>query len=145
MIVSYINQSPSDVFPGGTYRNYAQIYVPSESSIDWVFLNEEKIVEYDVTSTGYFKIVGLFISIPPLAEKKLTVSYTLNQKAKKGINNYQVIVQKQIGALNDDFIFEMKLSDNTVVTNQNFASLAKNNSVVYNSTLSTDRIFIRVY
>ena len=50
--------------------------------------------------------------------------------------------QKQIGLQNDDLTLEIDLPDNVTIIDKNFLAIAKSNSLVYNTTLLRDRIFI---
>ena len=69
------------------------------------------------------------------------ISYTLEKPIINRNGFYQLIIQKQIGYSNSDFILRMSIPDNIHVVNQNFAALVKNNQIIYNTSLSTDKIF----
>jgi len=140
--VSYTNTSAEGVFPGGTYKNYLQLYIPYNAHLKHVDVNGTRIQTFDIFSTGFFKIVGLLVSIPPQETKIVTLSYDLDEKVLTGENAYQIVLQKQIGAFNTDFSFEVHLPAGASITHQNFKSVAKNNSVFYNSSLSTNKIFV---
>jgi hypothetical protein len=100
------------------------------------------IVNSFFTKSGFFKILGMLLEVQPASSSYINVAYTLKTKAVTGQNTYQVVIQKQIGAFNSDFTFEVYFPNNMFITDQNFKSLAKNNAVGYNSSLSTDKIFV---
>ena len=140
--VLFANNSPSDQKPGGTYKNYFQLYLPHDSWVKSVSHNSKAINSFQEGSTNIFKTVGTFIEIPPGETFEVSVDYQLESPIINGANAYQIVIQKQIGSFNSDFFFEVQLPSNIFITNQNFKSLAKNHTVRYNSSLSTDRIFV---
>lgn len=139
---SFTNKSSSELFPGGTYKNYYQMYLPHNSDVTTLDIDGEEIHNFDESIYNGFKVVGVLINVKPKTTSVVTVTYTLDTKITTGSHNYQLVVQKQIGAFNDDFSFELRFPDNVFLTHQNFTSLAKKGSVVYNTDLSTDRIFV---
>ena len=142
LTITFTNKSATTQSPGGKYTNYFQLYLPHDANIESVDVDGVIIEDYDQTQSGYFKIIGTLIEVPPLSAAYINVTYTLNSRAVKGQNTYQVVVQKQIGAFNSDFSFEAYFPKNMIITDQNFKSLAKNNAVGYNSSLTTDKIFV---
>ncbi len=140
--LSYTNTSFPGVFPGGEYKNYLQVYIPFDAELTSVEINGIEQNALDISTSGLFKIVGLRVDTPPQESMLVAVSYNLKEPVKKGQNTYQLVMQKQIGAFNTDFSFEIHLPPSAKVTDKNFKSVAKNNSVFYNSSLSTNKIFI---
>ncbi len=140
--ISFTNSSAEGVFPGGPYKNYYQLYIPFNADIDYVEVNGNKIRDYDEANTGLFKVVGVYLEIEPKETSIVTVGYTLQDKAKSGENAYQIVLQKQLGSFNSDFSLEVVFPDSFLITDQNFKSVAKNNSVLYNSSLSTNKVFV---
>lgn len=139
--VSFKNESIQGVFPGGEYKNYFQLLIPTGAQVQKITQNESPITEYEEVESNY-KTVGFFLSIPPQKTTEVRITYRLPQRLKKGINTYQLVVQKQIGSKNSDFVLEILLPQNTTLTNQNFSPLVKDNRIFYNTSLNTDKIFI---
>lgn len=139
---SYTNNSVPDVFPGGTYKNYFQLYLPHDASIQQLQVNGKVIRNYDTSKTGTHRIIGTFVEIPPGETVIVTAEYRMKDVVRKGDNAYQIVLQKQIGAFNNEFSLEIQLPPGATITSQNFKSVAKNNTVFYNSTLSTNKIFV---
>ncbi|HLD26344.1 MAG TPA: DUF4012 domain-containing protein [Patescibacteria group bacterium] len=140
--LQFKNDSPGEIFPGGTYKNYFQIYLPRESSIKEITKNGTRIAIYDTRKTDHFTILGFYFEIPPLKTTHIQINYQLNSLLQKGNNTYQLVIQKQIGSLNNDISLEIQIPHSISVISKNFPALAKERRLVYNTTLSTDKIFV---
>lgn len=135
------NESQNNVFPGGRYQNYFQVYLPQNTLIKKITKNNVLIEEYDEKNLD-FKIVGFLLTVEPQQTVNLRLEYELEQTFKKGKGMYQLIVQKQIGSNNNDFGLNFSLAKNFYLLNQNFSPLVKDNQIVYNTNLVADKIFI---
>lgn len=142
LIIKFKNESLPSIFPGGDYKNYFQLYLPSLSEIIFVKKDEKMINDWEVKLEDEFKILSFFFFIPSSSSSEIKIGYRLKKSLNKGRNVYQLIVQKQIGSLNNDFILEIFFPKNIYILNQNFSALAKNQSLVYNTNLLTDKIFL---
>jgi hypothetical protein len=138
--VTFINKSLNDVFPGGPYKNYFQILLPTESVVQEVRLEDVQLTSYD-SETGKHKMIGFLVEVLPQEKKTLSITYTSLTRFKQGKATYQLVLQKQIGALSHDVHFSLRLPDNMNLLNTNFSPLVKNNLILYNTDLSTDRVF----
>lgn len=139
--INFINNSQSDTFPGGYYKNYFQLYLPKDVTIEKVFYNSKEISTAQINQQDQFTTVSYYLEIPPKNSAVLQVNYTLLKKLDLGKNLYQLILQKQIGSDNNDFVMELNVAKNISVTDNNFAALAKEGGMIYNTSLSNDRIF----
>jgi hypothetical protein len=139
--ISFKNDSPAEIFPGGTYKNFFQTYLPKDSTITQVTKDGVLVDNYKEENEGQFNIVSLYFEIPPKKIAEIKLAYHLKEKLSKGKNIYQLVIQKQIGSDNNDLILEFYFPKNVYIINRNFSSLAKDNSLIYNTNLSTDRIF----
>lgn len=138
--ITYANNSLSDVFPGGNYKNYFQIVLPTDSVVTGVQIDKQQLSFYD-SATEKQKTIGFLVEILPQQKKTVSLSYTSSIKFKKGKATYQLVLQKQIGALSHDVHFSLSLPKNMNLLNTNFSPLVKNNLILYNTDLSTDRVF----
>jgi hypothetical protein len=86
-------------------------------------------------------MVGFLIEIPPQGKKTISITYTSSIRFKPGKATYQLVLQKQIGALSHDVHFSLQLPSDMNLLNTNFSPLVKNNLILYNTDLSTDRVF----
>ena len=139
---TFINNSSSNIYPGGPYKNYHQIYLPRKAIIKTVFLDSDQINDYEVNNINQFKIVSLLAEIPPQKTRTVRIEYDLKLPDYDGKILHQLVVQKQIGALNNDFVLEYNFDEGIQLVRRNFTALAKGNSLIYNTTLSNDRIFL---
>lgn len=138
--IQFRNESPAEVFPGGTYKNYFQIMLPLNSSVKRITKDGVLVEDFDETDTR-FRNLGFYFELPPKSTSEIKIEYALNKQLKTGQGIYQLIVQKQIGSPNSDYVFELDLSKNMYIINQNFKPLVKDKSLVYNTSLSADKIF----
>ena len=138
--ITYTNNSLSDVFPGGNYKNYFQVLLPADSLVTGVQIDGQQIGSYD-SETGKHRTIGFLIEIPPQTKKTLSLTYTSSIRFKKGKATYQLVLQKQIGALSQDVHFSLSLPSNINLLNTNFSPLVKNSLILYNTDLSIDRVF----
>lgn len=139
--LTFKNDSPTEIFPGGTYKNYFQVFLPKNSLVKQVTKNGVLVENYEERDENQFKIVAFYFEVPPQKTAEIKINYLLREKITKGRNIYQLVIQKQIGSANNDLILEFYFPKNIFVINQNFSTLAKENSLIYNTSLSTDRIF----
>jgi len=145
LTVVFRNESAENVFPGGVYKNYFQIYLPINTVIENVTSNGVLIDSEFITDrveNNMFRVVGFLIKVPPKSSTEIKINYQLKNHFKKGKGIYQLIIQKQIGSANNDLVMETTLSKNYHLLNQNFIPLVKDNQILYNTYLSTDKIFI---
>lgn len=140
--LEYQNNSPSLVFPGGIYRNYLQILLPQSAQLEKITKDGILIENFDLDEVNnYFKRIGFYFEIYPQKKVIIKLDYQLLKNLNKGKNIYQLIVQKQIGSQNYDFILNLSLAKNITIINQNFKPLVNKNNFVYNTILDSDKIF----
>lgn len=139
-VIKFKNDAPNEVFPGGLYHNYFQVLLPQKARL--IGAQRDGILIDDVKETdGALKTVGFIIDVPPKKSVEIKIDYDLEPSYKTGRNTFQLILQKQIGSSNSDFILEFIYPQNIKVIKQNFSSLVKNNHIFYNTSLSADKIF----
>ena len=135
------NNDSSDVFPGGTYRNYFQLLLPRNALLKNISKDGVSLEDFREEVEQY-KQIGFLLEIKPKTIAEIKLNYELAENLTKGKNIYQLIIQKQIGAPNSDFILQLSLAKNLHLLNQNFSALVKDEQIIYNTTLSTDKIFL---
>lgn len=137
------NDASGNTFPGGTYKNYYQLYIPVATTVTGVTIDGQKITNYEESSGGEsFKTIGLFVEVTPQQTREIAVSYTLKTPLTVGTTLFQLIVQKQTGAQNSDLVLQLSHPHNMSLVGNNFSGLANGDGIVYNTTLSNDRIFL---
>lgn len=140
LIFRFKNESPKTAFPGGPYKNYFQVLLPVDTIVKQVTKDDILIEELD-QSIDRLKRIGFYFIIEPQTTVDIQVEYQSTIKLERGRSYYQLLVQKQIGYNNNDLAIQINLPNNMHLTNQNFSPLVKNNQILYNSQLSTDKIF----
>ncbi|MCS7093004.1 MAG: DUF4012 domain-containing protein [Patescibacteria group bacterium] len=141
LTIKYENTSPSEIFPTGFYRNYFQVFLPINSVINSITKNGVLVEDYD-QKDDFYKVIGFYFEIPPKKNLEIKINYSLNQSVSSGKSLYQLIFQKQIGEKNSDLILEFYFDKKLSLLDQNFRPLVKNNQIIYNTTLNTDKIFL---
>ncbi|NMB84574.1 DUF4012 domain-containing protein [Candidatus Roizmanbacteria bacterium] len=144
LTVNFKNDSPNDVFPGGTYHNYFQTYLPKDALLGDITQDGTAVDQSEITveeKNSLFKTVGFMVRIRPKTSSIVKIDYKLGNAFKKGKGLYQLIIQKQIGSANNDLVLRLDVAKNVYILNQNFSPLVKDNQIVYNTNLSADKIF----
>ncbi|MFA6017427.1 MAG: DUF4012 domain-containing protein [Patescibacteria group bacterium] len=139
--LQYKNDSPAEIFPTGYYRNYFQILLPKNSTLNQITKDGVEVENIDQIDEEHYKLVGFLFELAPGKIADIKIGYQLNDPLKQGNNIYQLVVQKQIGAKNSDLILEIELNKSISILNQNFSPIVKDNQIVYNTNLLTDKIF----
>lgn len=137
----YKNDSYKDVFPGGTYKNYFQISLPQHAEIKQITNNNVRVEQYDEKLTQ-FRDIGFLIEVQPQSSNDIVINYELAKPIEKGNATYQLILQKQIGSQNSDMELKITIPSNMYVVNKNFSPLVKDNEIIYNTSITSDKIFI---
>lgn len=138
--IKYQNSSPSEIFPTGSYRNYFQVLFPINSFVNHV--TKDGVLVEDINQKDErFKLIGFFFEVPPKRSVEIKIDYQLEDKIENNRKMYQLVFQKQIGANNSDLVLDFSLNKNISLVNQNFSPLVKDNQILYNTSLSTDKIF----
>lgn len=135
------NASLAEVFPGGTYKSYAQIIVPATATLKKATINGTAVENPSVITSTY-QVIGFPFELATQASKEIKVEYDLDQILPKTRSIYQLIFQKQIGSPNSDVALEIILPATASITNKNITGVVKNGSVFYNTVLDADKLFV---
>jgi len=144
LTATFKNDSPAEAFPGGSYKNYFQVYLPKNITVkgitkDGVLMEPEDVTIED--RADRYKVIGLFFEVKPKSSIFIKIDYQIDDLLKKGRGLYQLIVQKQVGSANNDLILDLQLGKNIYILSQNFSPLVKDNQIIYNTNLTADKIF----
>jgi len=141
LAVDYYNESVPEIFPGGDYKNYVQVYLPKNTRITEILVEGEPATDYDLETELGLRKIGLLLEIPAARRKNLVIKYEFEQPFAN-TQQYQLIVQKQIGSINNDFVFQMQLPPGLNLKQANFSPIVREKSFVYNTFLQKDRILV---
>ncbi len=138
--IMYKNESPPSLAPGGDYKNYLQVYVPSGVEVLKVTVDGTG-VSYTQRVEGAFRVIGVWFTVPVGGQRSVSLTYAINRTLEDN-PTYQLIVQKQIGSINNDFIYEFIPSEGYSVSYTNFPNLVTQGRFVYNTFLEKDRLLL---
>jgi len=141
--IIFKNNASSNLFLGENYRNYFQLLIPYNTNLKSVKKNGTLIDDINIEKKekDNLKNIGFFLEIPAKKTVLIEIIYELNMLIPYNLSTLQLIFQKQIGLPTTDLNLTFKLSKNISLLNQNFFPLVKNQKIVYNTFLSTDKIF----
>lgn len=134
------NDSPSNQYPGGVYKNWLQFYLPKKSLLSEINLNN-KSVDYESLESDYFRQLGVYLEIPPNEKSSITFdSYTINQVGD--FIHLEYIIQKQIGVAPYEAKLQFSIPPGYEVVGKNFSGLVKDRRVLYNTPINKDRLLV---
>ncbi|MFO0703244.1 MAG: DUF4012 domain-containing protein [Patescibacteria group bacterium] len=139
-ITDFTNDSIKDVFPGGPYKNYYQIYFPKDTKIISVIKDNSFISKYDLENTNYTK-VGYFMNLPETSSSTFKIRFKLSDKFDNNSGMLQVIIQKQIGIPFSPITMTFGLPKSYEISDSNFSPLALQDVFEYNSVIDSDKIY----
>lgn len=140
LVTHFSNDSYPDVFPGGTYRNYYQIYLPPDIKIQSIRIGDAIATDPDISRDKYTR-VGLWISVPPQGSLDVSVKYRPLQTLPSSDSQLQIIFQKQLGLPASSIAFKFAFAPGYMVSDTNFSPLAQGRVVEYNSTIDSDKFY----
>ena len=139
--ILFKNEAKDDVFPGSNYRNFFQLLLPKSVIVKEIKKDGTLVEDFSLEEKKEFKKIGIFLEIPQRKTVVLEIVYQNENLIKDNFTVIQVIIQKQIGSLNSDLTLKLSLPKNISIINQNFFPLVKNQEIIYNSYLLSDKIF----
>lgn len=140
--ITYLNRSPSEVWPAGKYKNRFRVYLPFGSRLLKVLWGGDDITASvsafaDYGRTGY----SVLLELLPKEQKTLVFGYELSDRLKfdDKLAKYRLDVIKQPGTLKDPFEWRLAYPLNYKI--QSSEGLIKPQEVVIATDLSRDRSF----
>ena len=140
LTIDYRNESSKESPTGGEYKNYLQILLPKDIRIDNISIDGSSVGEYEV-NTQELKTIGVWVTVPPGAGRTVVIEYVFVNKIDIKAA-YQLIVQKQTGSINNDFIFELSSPPAMGAAKTNFPAVVQSSRLVYNTFLEKDRLLL---
>jgi len=125
------------------YRTFARLYVPENSELLEVRINDKVIERKDITVENEFNktAFGIFLEVEPKTMKTVTWKYKLPEKISEQIKkgNYSLLVQKQPGIVSMNLQLNYNFSHE--VLRDNLGYKADKNSVKHVDVLRKDQIY----
>lgn len=114
LTLTYDNQSPSESWPAGNYKNYLRLYLPKGARITSVLVTDPKnpglwlpfdFKYFESTEDHNKSLFGFLFNIPIKSKKTVEIKYELNQKVdlSQKLASYLLLLQKQPGAYPSDY------------------------------------------
>lgn len=152
LVLEYENQSPSDNWPLGKYRNYLRIYLPqgtnlvsalttdTENNGIWVPVDSSLQEVFDEHGKT---VLAFMLDIPAKSSKKLEVTYNLANglDLSKKINSYLLLVQKQSGSYSDVYNLTFNSSKELVPLRVIPKAIVDNGRLIIGEKINKDKIF----
>lgn len=149
--IDYHNDSKSETWPGGTYKNYLRIIIPGD--VDKIIVKEKNnndssyktMLKSKIDESQDFnkKIFGFLTEIKPQESKKIQVIYQRSKKFPMSgkITDYVFYLQKQSGTKEDN----LQVKINYPLTLKPIKIMPKadwhKQSISFDSQLSKDKFF----
>lgn len=141
--IQYKNNSPEEVFPAGTYKNYLRIYIPRDSIVKNVSIDNGTIDKVDQKDYGKDKKeVGFLVAVPPIGKKEVKMEYLLPIKIFLTDKVYQFFYQQQPGAYTSPLALNFAFPKNWQIKGKNFQPVRGSNGYNYTTDTAVDRIFM---
>jgi len=145
--INYTNRSPSDAFPGGSYKNRMRVYLPFGTKMTRVLWGESDITK-DVTSfvdygrSGY----SMFLNLAPKEQKTLVLDYSVPVKLEfqDGKVTYRLDIIKQPGTLKDPLQWTITYPINYQIVSDQTKKIGPQEQIIQ-TDLSRDRSFEIVF
>jgi len=145
--INYHNQSPADAWPGGVYRSYLREYIPLDSKLISVKVDDKKLSlkkEVDIQVVDNKTIIGFPVTVPVKNSLNVEITYRLPDKLKLANNQGRlaIVIPKQPGIIDDTL--------EAIINHPSFLSVAavkppaliSPQVVTFQSDLTLDRVFI---
>jgi len=138
LIINYENQSPSEIFPAGRYKNYLRIYVPKGSTLGECKIDSEEC-KIDLTEEHQRTVFGFLVEVPVGEKQKVEISWGLPNLFEKG--EYVLLFQKQSGSARDNLSLSISYPKNLTLMETQPSALTGTGIIIYNTNLSRDLVF----
>ncbi len=143
--ISYENQENTEITQSAIYTNYLRVFVPKESRLVSITLNNAPVNPTDI-DTGLYgddkTVFGLLVKIAPGNKGVVKINFLIPSLLSSATYNYQLFYQKQPGDKNSPLIFSLTYPQTIKLTPENFtSSTARDYEIYYTTDTSVDRVF----
>lgn len=145
VILAYENAADSEIFPESTYVNYLRIFVPVESKLLGVTLNNTPLAVSDIDMESYSTdktTFGFLVKTAPENKAVVKITYILPHSISSETSSYQFFFQKQAGDKNSPLVISVTSPPELKLKPVNFKSTSgREQEIFYITDTSVDRIF----
>ncbi|MBI2593818.1 DUF4012 domain-containing protein [Candidatus Daviesbacteria bacterium] len=142
--INYKNTSPSDVFPGGSYKNRIKIYTPLGSKLIRAQFEEKDITEKFIPFSDYQRSgFSALIQVGPKKQETLIFEYELADPLSFAGNSvlYRMEIFKQPGVMSDPLDFTLTYPINYRIQERPEMGSAGVQEIKIATDMKTDRVF----
>lgn len=154
--ITYENTDLGKSKLGGVYRNYLRVYLPQgaqltnlqidQKDVQFMITNGDKkeaegVLTVEQTEELGKTVYGFLVEVPPANKKVVSIYYQLRdlwESQTEGL--YKLIVQKQIGAQNDDYFLSFSYPESWGAVQVPPEAKKTTGKVEYGQPLTTDKI-----
>lgn len=133
--VSFTHTSSQTNWPSGHYKNYARLYLPSQSQPDAVLINGQQAAAYYVTTERGLVVLGVLVDTPPASTATLVVRWHQPLVLTSRFH-YQLDIPNQPGQLPYPLSITVTYPKWWFATTTNIPTLASSGQLQYNEHLS---------
>ena len=154
--ITYENTDLGKSKLGGVYRNYLRIYLPQgaqltnlqidKKDVPFIITQDDKntvegVLMVEQGEESGKTVYGFLVEVPPANKKVVSVSYQLADLWSAQTDGlYKLVLQKQIGAQNDDYFLSLSYPDSWEAVQIPKEAKKTTGKVEYSQPLTTDKI-----
>lgn len=145
LTISYKNNSPSEVFPGGKYKNRLRVYLPAGAKLAKALFGEVDYTRRFLSFTDYGRSgLSALLEIAPKEQKSLILFYDLPKglSFKDKNSNYRLEIFKQPGTEADPLEWNLTYPINFEVEPEFNITSSEPQQIRVNSDLGKDLIYL---
>lgn len=149
--ITYFNDSQSQSWPGGTYKNYLRVLLPPDVKNIVVKQKKKDDSKYETLASSKISrtqefdksIFGFLVNVEPQETRKIVISYQRKEKLpiKETISDYVFYLQKQSGTKDDSLQIKVNypifLKPVKIMPTADFEP----QNVTFDSSLNKDKLF----
>jgi hypothetical protein len=139
--IQLVNNAKQNAWPGGPYRTYIRLYVPTNSQLTGIQVDGADLLPSAIRTSNEAgkQVWGWYVEVPTQNQKTITVHYvTSNAYAPtKAASVYALFEQKQPGTGGDNVKHEFLVKDKNISTIAPQPAISENNRVVFVSSHQT--------
>lgn len=143
LTIDYQNNSPSQTWPGGAYKNYLRVYTPLKSQLDAIKIDDQvlDLEKVDLSQSSQKNVFGFLVEVPAGEKRKVKINYQLAINPEMNFT-YSLLVQKQPGTNQDPLVVFIKYPRTYQASQISPQALTGPQSILYNTNLLKDRLFL---
>jgi len=150
--ITYENQSPSENWPAGRYKNYLRVYLPRGARVTsiltsdpvnpglWLPLDTRFL---DISEEHGKSVFGILVEVPIKSEKKIEISYDLpvSLDLSKKLGSYLLMIQKQPGVYPSPYSLTVNYPANFIPLRVIPSAVVNEGKLLITGKLDRDLIF----